>query len=103
MYDFCSEELKQQLAGPREAIKAEEDRKANQDRAAKKAKMVQHYPTALHLLQVCLRHSGSMMFLMLGVMFAASSPSMSRVVLTCKHKESACHTSNYTIFCIWSC
>ena len=41
MYDFCSEDLKNQLAGPREAVKAEEDRKANQDRAAKKAKMVQ--------------------------------------------------------------
>ena len=40
MYDFCSDDLKKQLAGPREAVKAEEDRKANIDRAVKKAKMV---------------------------------------------------------------
>ena len=44
MYDFCSDELKKQLAGPREANKAEEDRKANMDRAIKKAKMVKQHP-----------------------------------------------------------
>ena len=48
MYDFCSDELKKQLAGPREAVKAEEDRKANMDRAVKKAKMVKP-----HLLRCC--------------------------------------------------
>ena len=39
-YDFCSNDLKKQLDGPRVAVREEEDRKANKDRAAKKAKMV---------------------------------------------------------------
>lgn len=39
-YEFCSEDLKKQLDGPRVAVREEEDRKANIDRAAKKAKMV---------------------------------------------------------------
>ena len=53
MYDFCSDELKKQLAGPREAVKAEEDRIANIDRAVKKAKMVTHsyHQVAVMILQ----------------------------------------------------
>ena len=39
-YDFCSDALKKELDGPREAIREEEDRKANLDRAVKKAKQV---------------------------------------------------------------
>ena len=39
-YEFCSADLKKQLDGPRVAVREEEDRKANKDRAAKKAKMV---------------------------------------------------------------
>ena len=39
-YDFCSDDLKKQLDGPRVAVREEEDRKANKDRAVKKAKMV---------------------------------------------------------------
>lgn len=39
-YEFCSDELKKQLDGPRVAVREEEDRKANKDRAVKKAKMV---------------------------------------------------------------
>ena len=39
-YEFCSDALKKQLDGPREAIREEEDCKANQDRAIKKAKQV---------------------------------------------------------------
>ena len=39
-YEFCSDDLKKQLDGPRVAVREEEDRKANKDRAAKKAKMV---------------------------------------------------------------
>ncbi|DBB02923.1 hypothetical protein WJX77_004368 [Trebouxia sp. C0004] len=38
MYEFCSDEMKKQLDGPREAVRHEEDRKANADRAVKKAK-----------------------------------------------------------------
>lgn len=38
MYEFCSDDMKKQLDGPREAVRHEEDRKANQDRAVKKAK-----------------------------------------------------------------
>ena len=40
MYEFCSDDLKKQLDGPREAVRDEEDRKANQNRAVKKAKLV---------------------------------------------------------------
>jgi hypothetical protein len=40
MYEFCSDEMKKQLDGPREAVRHEEDRKANADRAVKKAKKV---------------------------------------------------------------
>ena len=39
-YEFCSDALKKELDGPREAIREEEDRRANLDRAAKKAKQV---------------------------------------------------------------
>lgn len=39
-YEFCSDDLKKQLDGPRVAVREEEDRKANKDRAVKKAKMV---------------------------------------------------------------
>lgn len=40
MYEFCSDEMKKQLDGPREAVRHEEDRKANLDRAVKRAKQV---------------------------------------------------------------
>lgn len=40
VYEFCSHDLKKQLDGPRVAVREEEDRKANKDRAVKKAKMV---------------------------------------------------------------
>ena len=40
MYEFCSDDMKKQLDGPREAVRHEEDRKANQDRSVKKAKQV---------------------------------------------------------------
>jgi hypothetical protein len=40
LYEFCSDEMKKQLDGPREAVRHEEDRKANADRAVKKAKQV---------------------------------------------------------------
>lgn len=46
-YEFCSDDLKKQLDGPRVAVREEEDRKANKDRAVKKAKMVS-------MLQYCL-------------------------------------------------
>ena len=39
-YEFCSDKLKKQLDAPRVAVREEEDRKADIDRAAKKAKMV---------------------------------------------------------------
>ena len=43
VYEFCSNDLKKQLDGPRVAVREEEDRKANKDRAAKKAKMVSSF------------------------------------------------------------
>ena len=46
MYEFCSDEMKKQLDGPREAVRHEEDRKANADRIVKKAKQVCYACTA---------------------------------------------------------
>lgn len=40
VYDFCTEVLKKELEGPREAVKLEEDRKAGLEKAAKRAKAV---------------------------------------------------------------
>lgn len=52
-YDFCSDDLKKQLEGPRVAVREEEDRKANLDRVAKKAKMVNGHPqTGISLIKL---------------------------------------------------
>ena len=48
-YEFCSDDLKKQLDGPRVAVREEEDRKANKDRAAKKAKMVRTHNVPNHM------------------------------------------------------
>lgn len=54
VYEFCSNDLKKQLDGPRVAVREEEDRKANKDRAAKKAKMVSSFLQALPCIVVVL-------------------------------------------------
>ncbi len=51
MYEFCSDEMKKQLDGPREAVRHEEDRKANADRIVKKAKQVCHAWRMSHAAQ----------------------------------------------------